>query len=96
MKEKLKVSDFLNLKNADDDDYIETIEAFINIESHEKKSLILFQLIKVDKFVLDMYLFIILKTYFLKHCLFDPQQRHLIVHYFPFLVFLAFEVYLCL
>ena len=38
MKEKLKVSDFLNLKNADDDDYIETIEAFINIESHEKKS----------------------------------------------------------
>ena len=33
MKEKLKVSDFLNLKNADDD-YIETIEAFINIESH--------------------------------------------------------------
>lgn len=43
MKEKLKVSDFLNpffLKNEDYDDYIESIEAFINIESHEKKSLI--------------------------------------------------------
>ena len=55
MKEKLKVSDFLNLKNADDDDYIETIEAFINIESHEKKSLILNIIIGIILSIFSIY-----------------------------------------
>lgn len=54
MKEKLKVSDFLNLKNADDD-YIETIEAFINIESHEKKSLILNIIIGIILSIFSIY-----------------------------------------